>query len=177
MRMSDKFRAAMNSIVKSTPYARQMPISGLFACLDDLIWFNNNRGPDLTESQREIKEKTEGIVEGLGAYDGGGIPGNSSIHQIAGKLLKVIYPRSIESTDEDGFLNLNLDIWANPENWQNQMPEEASYIWGVLEYIEGFTYLIPGALYGRQESINQAKELFNRSLVFCPRENYINETL
>ena len=171
--MSDKLRKAMHEIVHNTPYARQMPANGLNSCLDDLLWFNENRHAG--ELQEEIRNETEGIVAALGADRNGGTPQANSTLQNAGKLLSKIHPQSIKEVLDDGTIFLNLDIMFKPEEYVNTLPEEAKYIWGSLTYIEGFTYLIPGALSGSTNQLNEARKFFNISSEYCPSEYYVKE--
>jgi hypothetical protein len=172
---ADKFRDVMHAIVNRTAYASKMPAMGLNACLDDLLWFNLNRGSG--ERQDEIRSETENIVRAIGGDRNGGIPNGNTTNQNAGKFFRKIHPQSIESILDDGTIMLNIDVLFKASEYINSLPEDAKYIWAVLSYIEGFTYLIPGALQGNDNKLNEAKKFLNIALLFCPDATPVKETL
>ena len=176
MDMSDNFRKAMHEIIENTPYAIQMPGRGLNACLDDLVWFNENRGPG--EMQENIKNKANRILRALGCADSGeGTANGSPINQNAINILRTLHPQSIRSVANNKLTILNYDVMSKPNDYINTMPDKAKYIWAVLSYIEGFTYLIPAAINGSYDDLNKAKVFFNNALIYCPEDKYIKEVL
>lgn len=176
MNMSDNFRKAMHEIIENTPYALQMPGNGLNACLDDLVWFNENRGPG--ERQENVKSKSNRILRTLGCADcGEGTANGSQINQNAINILRTLHPISICSIANNKLTILNYDVMSKPNDYINTMPDKAKYIWAVLSYIEGFTYLIPAAINGSYDDLNKAKVFFNNALIYCPEDKYIKEVL
>jgi len=164
----------MHEIINNTPYEEYLSGRGPNACLDDLVWFNENRGPG--SKQENIKNSLNRILGQLGVADcGEGTAQGSHINQNAVHLIRTIHPQSIKSLEDFSFLN--YEIMQRPNSFIGTMPEKAKCIWGVLSYIEGFTYLIPSGLGGSRDGLGESKVFFENSLLFYPSDKYINEVL